>query len=88
MEPGDLAPQKQGYVVRGEASSQRYAVFDRAKVEAKYGPITSQTKAHIATALTGWHRYHRGAGRSFCDDPSLKVVGRKVMVTVRCGQDI
>ncbi len=88
LEPGDLRPQKQGWVRRGEARSTRYAVFDRAKVEQRHGSITSQNKIRIATALTGWRFAYRGAGRAFCDEPKLKVAGQKVMVTVDCGVDI
>jgi hypothetical protein len=88
LEPGDLRPQKQGYVRTSEARSTKYAVFDRAKVEQRHGPITPKNKVGIATALTGWRFAYRGAGRAFCDEPKLKVVGAKVMVTADCGVDI
>lgn len=75
-----------------EASCYKYVVLDRAEVEARIGctidPAATKDNQELAQDLTGWSRSHSGPGRSFQDDPSLKVFGRRVLITQRCGLDV
>ena len=66
-------------------------VFSRQVVEAEYGPLQDmdeETRNNLASHLTGWGEFHRGVGKAFGAEPSLRIKRNSVEVRQFCGLDI
>lgn len=85
----DVEPRK-AYDIRSddEGSTYRVAIFSRAAVEASHGPVTPDNAEVMIARLVGWSSSYGGPGRYFAHDPSIRVLGRNVVVRQFCGLDI
>lgn len=82
-----VEPRKQG-IARVDDVSYVWAVFDRAKAEDEVGWVADTGNTEFAERLTGWRASYRGPGRSFADEPGIRVFKHAVLVTQRRGLDI
>jgi hypothetical protein len=80
---------KSGYawVTEGE-SGYKYAIFNRAEVEAKLGPVSEENAEYIMGQLVPWHARYGGPGRSFTSDPSMRLYKRNILIRQQTGLDI
>lgn len=80
----DVQPKREGASQISECSTIRWAVFNRADVE----HMLSDDRVEVAEDLTGWYSFYNGAGRSFGENPTVRLSRTRVLVTQYCGVDV
>lgn len=82
---------KCGGVATDDGSSRQWALFKREDVEFVFGSIESWTHgfARLARELTGWRgRRSQHAGQVFAEDPHIRIVRDRILVTQDGGVDV
>lgn len=82
-------PRKEYLIVSDSGEThERIAIFNRAAVEAEFGDVSEWETDRIIGELVEWRRFYRGPGRPFAHDPTMRVMGRNIVIQQYGGLDI